>query len=279
KLIVGWNALAISALSDLAVGTGETSYLDAALRCAHAVLDRATTGGQLQHLFDGSQARFVATLDDLAAMGLAAVSLHESTGEASWFDLGLELARRIEREYRDPAGPGWFDTPLDHDPNLGARPRSLEDGAQPSGISLMTELCLRLHALTGEGPWLERATEILGAMASAVERFPSAFGALLTAMAILDSGQIELALLVPERPLAHWPLLRQARSALRPQMVVGVGRVAEGSPEAERGAPLVRSRPLLEGAPTAYVCRDFACRLPVNDPAALDRELQGLRTA
>ncbi|MGC1908332.1 MAG: thioredoxin domain-containing protein, partial [Candidatus Dormiibacterota bacterium] len=42
KLIVGWNALAISALSDLAVGTGETSYLDAALRCAHAVLDRAT---------------------------------------------------------------------------------------------------------------------------------------------------------------------------------------------------------------------------------------------
>ncbi|MGA7361887.1 MAG: hypothetical protein WBZ07_02890, partial [Candidatus Dormiibacterota bacterium] len=74
-------------------------------------------------------------------------------------------------------------------------------------------------------------------------------------------------------------LLRQARSALRPQMVVGVGRVAEGSPEAERGAPLVRSRPLLEGAPTAYVCRDFACRLPVNDPAALDRELQGLRTA
>ncbi|MGA7363294.1 MAG: thioredoxin domain-containing protein, partial [Candidatus Dormiibacterota bacterium] len=236
KLIVGWNALAISALSDLAVGTGETSYLDAALRCAHAVLDRATTGGQLQHLFDGSQARFVATLDDLAAMGLAAVSLHESTGEASWFDLGLELARRIEREYRDPAGPGWFDTPLDHDPNLGARPRSLEDGAQPSGISLMTELCLRLHALTGEGPWLERATEILGAMASAVERFPSAFGALLTAMAILDAGQIELALLVPDGPLAHWPLLRQARSALRPQMVVGVGRVAKGSSEAEWGA-------------------------------------------
>jgi len=279
KLIVGWNALAISALSELAVGTGETLYLDAALRCAHAVLNQATADGQLQHLFDGARARFVATLDDLAGMGLAAVSLHESTGEARWFDLALELAQRVEREYRDPAGPGWFDTPLDHDPNLGARPRSLEDGAQPSGISLMTELCLRLHALTGEGRWLERATEILGAMTSAVAQFPSAFGALLTAMAILDSGQIELALLVPDGPLAHWPLLRQARSALRPQMVVGVGRVGAGSTEVDQGAPLVHSRPLLGRVPTAYVCRDFACRLPATDPAGLDRELQAARIA
>jgi hypothetical protein len=273
KLIVGWNALAISALTELALGADEPRYLAAALRCSEAVLTRASSDGLLHHLFDGSRARFTATLDDLAGMGLAALALHEATGEAQWFDLALELAQRVEQEYRDPAGPGWFDTPLDHDPNLKTRPRSLEDGAQPSGISLMTELCLRLHALTGSGSWLERATAVLEAMASAVERFPSAFGALLSAMAILHSGQVELALLVPDGERAHWPLLRRARSQLRPQLVVGVGRVNAGRVEAKQGAPLVLLRPLLEGAPTAYVCRDFACGLPVTDGPELDRQL------
>ena len=279
KLIVGWNALAISALTELALGADEPRYLAAALRCAQAVMNQATVGGQIHHIFDGSRARFVATLDDLAAMGLAALALHEGTGESRWFELALELGRRIEREYRDPAGPGWFDTPLDHDPHLQARPRTLEDGAQPSGISLMSELCLRLHALTGEGSWLERATEVLRAMASAVERFPSAFGALLSAMAILDQGQIELALVVPDGQLVPGLLLRQARSKLRPQLVVGVGRVSVGDQEAALGPPLVFSRPLLQGAPTAYVCRDFSCRLPVSDGPGLERELAGLGTA
>jgi hypothetical protein len=279
KLIVGWNALAISALTELALGSGEPRYLDSALRCAEAILNRATADGQLHHLFDGSRARFVANLDDLAGMGLAALALHEATGEARWFDLALALAKRVGREYRDPAGPGWFDTPLDHDPNLKARPRSLEDGAQPSGTSLMTELCLRLHALTGEGSWFDRAAEVLTAMASAVERFPSAFGALLSTMALLDSGQIELALLVPDGELAHWPLLRQARSKLRPQLVVGVGRVGAGRAEAQLGPPLVHGRPLLEGLPTAYVCRQFACRVPVVEAQGLERELEMPETA
>ncbi|MGC2192169.1 MAG: thioredoxin domain-containing protein [Candidatus Dormiibacterota bacterium] len=279
KLIVGWNALAISALTELALGSGETRYLDAALRCAEAILSQAMADGLLHHLFDGSRARFVANLDDLAGMGLAALALHEATGEPRWFDLALALAERVEREYRDPAGPGWFDTPLDHDPNLKARPRSLEDGAQPSGTSLMTELCLRLHALTGVGSWIDRAVEVLTAMASAVERFPSAFGALLSAMALLESGQIELALLVPEGELAHWPLLRQARSKLRPQLVVGVGRVGAGRAETGLGPPLVHGRPLLDGLPTAYVCRQFACRLPVVEGQGLDRELEMTLTA
>ncbi len=29
------------------------------------------------------------------------------------------------------------------------------------------------------------------------------------------------------------------------------------------------------GLPTAYVCKQFACRLPVTTPAALEGELKG----
>jgi uncharacterized protein YyaL (SSP411 family) len=35
----------------------------------------------------------------------------------------------------------------------------------------------------------------------------------------------------------------------------------------------VHSRPLLAGVATAYVCRNFTCRLPISDEGALVREL------
>ncbi len=275
KLIVGWNALAISALCELAVATGSPQYLDHARAAAETIRHRASPAGELRHLFDGTRARFTATLDDVAGMGLAALALHEATGEADWFEYALELGRAADEGYRDPAGPGWFDSPLGHDPNLRARPRTLEDGAQPSGLSLMTELCLRLGSLTGDARWGERAAAVLNAMASAMERFPSAFGALLSSAALLGVGQVELALLVPDGQSAHWPLLRRARSRLRPQLVVGVGRVDSGAEVAGVGPPLVLSRSLLRGEPTAYVCRNFSCRLPVNGEDQLEVALGG----
>jgi len=51
------------------------------------------------------------------------------------------------------------------------------------------------------------------------------------------------------------------RAALRP---------AEGDTE----VPLLEDRTMQDGRPTAYVCRDFACRLPVTDPDALTEQLR-----
>jgi uncharacterized protein YyaL (SSP411 family) len=272
KLIVGWNALAILALCEFATASGEQAYLEAARRCARAILEKARVGGQLHHLFDGSTARFPAALDDLAGMGLAALALHEATGDSTWFELGLELAQMAEADYRDPDGPGWFDTPIGPGSNLPVRSRTLEDGAQPSGVSLMAELCLRLHALTGDTGWHDRAQAAMAALSSAADRFPSAFGALLTVMAVSQAGLVELALLAPDHS-SHSELLQGCRQHFRPELVIGVGRVPSAEPEATAGPPLVRFRQLLRGLPTAYVCRNFSCRLPVTGAAELDREL------
>jgi hypothetical protein len=52
------------------------------------------------------------------------------------------------------------------------------------------------------------------------------------------------------------------------------GGTGAAGPEPAEAVPLLAGRALVAGAPAAYVCRDFTCRLPVTDSmelrAALD---------
>ncbi|MGN6243981.1 MAG: hypothetical protein ACTHQ3_09950, partial [Motilibacteraceae bacterium] len=58
-------------------------------------------------------------------------------------------------------------------------------------------------------------------------------------------------------------LHRAALLGTAPGAVVAVGE--PGS----TGVPLLADRPLLDGAPAAYVCRRFVCQRPVGEPEEL----------
>jgi hypothetical protein len=47
------------------------------------------------------------------------------------------------------------------------------------------------------------------------------------------------------------------------------GGAGAAGPEPAEAVPLLAGRTLVAGAPAAYVCRDFTCRLPVTDPVEL----------
>ena len=48
--------------------------------------------------------------------------------------------------------------------------------------------------------------------------------------------------------------------------------IVEGVPD-QPGVPLLAQRPLVGGAPTAYVCRGFVCDRPTSTAAALAAQL------
>ena len=83
------------------------------------------------------------------------------------------------------------------------------------------------------------------------------------------AGIVELAIVGEPTDPATRALLAAARAGEPPNLVVAVGADSDAS-----AIPLLSGRTMIDGRPTAYVCRDFACRLPVTDPAALVDQLR-----
>ena len=67
--------------------------------------------------------------------------------------------------------------------------------------------------------------------------------------------------------------MEAVRHRFRPTVVVAGMR--PGDREALDAIPLLRGRDPVDGRPAAYVCENFTCRMPVTEPADLERALAG----
>jgi hypothetical protein len=97
-----------------------------------------------------------------------------------------------------------------------------------------------------------------------VERYPTGFAQWLGAIDLALAPIVEVAIVGDLDDASTWALLDEVRTGFRPNQVVAVA-----ADPARSVVPLLADRVAIDGRPTAYVCRDFVCRLPVTDPDAL----------
>jgi uncharacterized protein YyaL (SSP411 family) len=172
--------------------------------------------------------------------------------------------------FHDPEGMGFFQTSADHEP-LIARRKDFIDSAVPAGNSLAAELLLRLAVLLGRTEYAERAVEPMRLLADAMGAQPGAFGRLLSALdRYLFPGQ-EIAIVGEPSEEDTRALLAEVWERYLPVSVVALLRPNDAA--AAQRIPLLQHRTQIDGRATAYVCRNFACNLPVTEPAALGAQL------
>ncbi|WP_214103709.1 thioredoxin domain-containing protein [Acrocarpospora catenulata] len=269
KVVAAWNGLAIVALAETGALFDRPDLIDAARTAATLLADLhvSRTGSEVR-LARTSRAGQVGAnagvLEDYADVAEGLLGLYSVTGESQWFTLAGELLDTLLARFPDGEG-GFYDT-ADDASSLFQRPKDPTDNATPSGQFAAAGALLTYAALTGSTPHREAAENALGAvsvLASAYARF--AGWGLAVAQAAL-AGPLELAIIGPLDDPGTQALHRTGLMSTNPGLVIALG-------DGQSPVPLLQHRTTIDGAPAAYVCRQFTCRLPVTTPAALKAEL------
>ncbi len=151
KILVMWNALALSAYAEAGRYLGRKDYLDAAVRNARFLMDNLIINDRLLRSWRDGQAKHNAYLEDYAGLTLALLALYQSDPNPEWYATALKLADEMVAHYSDPNG-GFFDTRDDHE-TLLLRPKDIQDNATPSGNALAVNALLELAAYGDRNEW------------------------------------------------------------------------------------------------------------------------------
>ncbi len=266
KALAAWNGLAIAAFAEAGRALDDR-YIEAAVAAADQLLaGLLTSDGRLGRSWKDGRATGAGVLEDYADLADGLLALYDATHDERWFEVARSCADAIIDRFTDPAG-GFFDTADDHEA-LVTRPKDVQDNAVPAGSSMAANVLLRLAALTGESRYRAAAEAAIGGVIAYLARYPTGFANWLSAAHLVVEGIDELAIVGPIGARETRALL-DVVPGFRPTFVVA----AAADPSASV-VPLLAERQKIDGRPTAYLCRDFACRLPVTDPDGLRSQLE-----
>ena len=256
KILTAWNGLMISAFARGGFVLAESRYIAAAERAASFVLGTLGREGALLRRYRDGEAAIPGFLDDYSYFVQGLLDLYEASFVTEYLDAAVKLTEKMRDLFEDPEG-GFFDSGSG-DEHLVLRLKEDYDGAEPSGNSVAISNLLRLAQITGNTSFRESAERGLRSFAGKMAAQPTAMPQMLVAAmrSMTPPKQVVLA--------GDAEALQPLRETLRKHYLPDYSILPSKS--LEMGT--------IDGRAAAYVCENFACQLPVNDPAELERLLQ-----
>jgi uncharacterized protein YyaL (SSP411 family) len=147
----------------------------------------------------------------------------------------------------------------------------VQDNAIPSGNALAALALLDLSAYTGNTEYRAYAEDMLASIQSLAARYPTGFGQWLIAFDQSAHPAAEVAVITPA--LDH-PQAAAFAAAIWQTWRPGLALAVSAYPPPANAPALLSDRPLVDGLPTAYVCRHFVCQRPTTDAAVLAQQLE-----
>ncbi len=268
KIITEWNGQMISAFAKAGFALGAPKYVSTAARSARFVLDKLSRDGRLLRAYRRGPAPHQAVLEDYAFFIAGLLDLYEATGASQWLSEALRLQKILDTHYADDTNGGYFAT-ADDGPKLLVREKPIYDGAQPSGNSVAALNLLRLHTLTTDRRYAERAERVLFAFGQPLLDDAEETPKLAVALDYYHDEAKEI-VIVGEGP-ERGPLQDVVRRTFLPNRGLVIGAPPDDVPWAKDKAPR-------GGKATAYVCLQQVCKKPTSDPRELEEQLKDTAT-
>ena len=277
KVLAGWNGLMISALAAGAVVLND-EYADVAADALAFVREHLwdAEAGRLSRRYKDGDVAIDGYLEDYAFLGRGALDLFDATGEVGYLDFALDLAAAVTEAFWDDEAETLYFTPTGGE-SLVARPQELTDQSTPSSTGVAVSLLLDLDHFRTDDRFGAVAETVVRTHADRVSANPLQHASLTLATDPYEQGSLELTLVCdPETPPAEWTETLAERYVPRRLLA---WRPDDGSAfeswldvlELDDTPPIWAGRDTVDGEPTVYACRNFACSPPKkNLDVALD---------
>lgn len=277
KVLTSWNGLMIAAFARAARVLPDrpaaADWRRTAARAAAFVRARLRTrDGTLLRRYRAGDASIDGYAEDYACLIWGLLELFQTDGDPAWLDWARELQTEQDARFWDARDGGWFST-TGADPSVLLRLKDDYDGAEPSAsaVSVMNLLTLsHLLDLPHARVKVERTLSRYGARAGRAAR---AIPMMLAGLSEWHAGLSQIVVLGSDADSR--PLRAELAARYLPFGIVIPVEPGERQDLIGRVLPAVAAMRQTDGRATAFVCRDFACREPVVDPAALSGQLGG----
>jgi uncharacterized protein YyaL (SSP411 family) len=265
KVLTAWNGLMLAAFAEAAAVLGSDDYLQIARKNADFTIEKLQESGRLLRTWKDGSAKLNGYIEDYANFADGLIELFQATGETKYISEAKRLAEVMIAEFWDEENGGFYFTSNDHE-ELIVRNKDFFDNATPSGNSVAADVLLKLSKFLGDEKYERYAATVLCQVSTQMRRYPNGFG---RALAVAEYYLAENSEVVIVGQKGN-ELERFVLEEYLPNKITVL--VHEGEAAHER-LPLAEGKEMIDGQPTAYVCKNFVCTKPVTSMAELQVQL------
>lgn len=267
KILTDWNGLMIAAYARAAQVLGDDNYAKIASKAADFVLAELTNDdGRLLKRWRQGEAGLTAHLEDYAFLTWGLLDLYEATFDLRYFEEAIRLADSTVEHFWDETEGGFFMTADDAE-ELLVRSKKLYGGAIPSGNAVSLLNLARLYRMTGESRFEEKAEALVKAFSGEIDQQPFAYPMVLCGLDFLFGPSQEIVITGDPDAEETKAMLDALQESFLPNKVILFRPANDEAAAAKLAelAPFTETQLAVDGKPTAYVCKNFACQLPTTE--------------
>ncbi|HEY7612759.1 MAG TPA: thioredoxin domain-containing protein [Gemmatimonadales bacterium] len=256
-----WNAMMASAMLRAGAVLGDEWARRHALATLEVLRRESAEPDALAHTPGG----VTGLLDDQVQAAAAALDAYEVTGDREWLAWAERIMQRVWDDYWDERSGGLFDTARGRGGEAGllpARVKPVQDTPTPSPNGVAGITWMRLHELTADARWRERAAALVAAFAGGAPDLGLHGSAFLLAVDWFLNPGTHLVVIGERGDETADEMHRAALAGFAPRRVVQ--RLTPAEADAGRLPPAIAGMLAAAGGTRAYSCVGTSCSLPAT---------------
>jgi len=270
KIVTAWNGLMISGFAKGFQVLRESAYLGAA-QTAAGFIRQNLFGPRLLRSYREGAGKTFGFAEDYAFLIQGLLDLYEADFDVQWLQWAGELQLQMNGLFADKTG-GYFSTEADA-LDILFRLKEDHDGAEPSANSIAAMNLIRLSRIFNRSEFQDSAARIIGTFHSTLERMAVALPQMLAALDSTVREPVQIVVAGPRNDPATTEFLRVIGGRYLPDKIVLLADGEKNQEWLQQHIETIRQMIPLDGKPAVYVCRNFACELPVTDAEKLEAML------